>query len=185
MGIHFAKTILNDTLRYGRRGEQSYGAGEDLSAEALAGFQSLDNSYSDRLRSGKVLDPSVVKAYSLLRGGVRDQGAGQRTIARSSVAQQAAASGGRLSPEQQASLLALGDENVGQQEFQSLNDIGVQESRDTMTAVTDLNDRIERARGVRLQAGQFKQQLGQSAQEAAINARLDRFKTATNFLKFW
>ena len=182
--VHGDKNFINDIKNLGRFGQGQYAAGDDLSGEALQGFADLDRSYSDRLRSGNVLDPNVSRqidrSYSMLRGGIRDRGAGERVASRASVAQQVAQSGGRLSPEQRAALLAQADESIGQQEFESLSGAGVQQARDiggaTITAVNDLNDRIERARGVRLQAGQFKMQAGQQAYIQSILSRLDRNK---------
>lgn len=169
--------FLEDIQKQGSFGLKQYGEGDALSDDALAGFADLDKGYSNRLRSGNVLDPSVAKAYSSLRGGIRDRGAGDRTAARAAVAQQIAQSGGRLSPEQQAALLAAADENIGQQEFEQFSNVGVQESRDTLAAVNDLNDRIERARGVRLQAGQFKMGMGAKNYADSILNRLGRNKS--------
>ena len=189
----YMQGTLRDFLAYGQRGLEDYRSGGDLTDSALEGFADLDKRYSERLRSGNVLDPNVSKqidrSYSMLRGGIRDRGAGERVASRASVAQQVAQSGGRLSPEQRAALLAQADESIGQQEFESLTGAGTQEARDisgaTMAAVTDLNDRIERARGVRLQAGQFRQQAGQSAQERALQLRIDRNKMIIDTFKFW
>jgi len=163
-----------DIKRMGTWGLEEYGKGSALSDEALAGFDEMDRGYSDRLRRGDVLDPSVTRAYSTLRGGIRDKGAGDRTATRASIAQQAAMSGGRLSPEQQAALMATADESVGQSEFENLSSVGVNEARDTMAAVNDLNDRIAQARGIRLQAGQFRMGAGQNAYMESIANRIRR-----------
>jgi hypothetical protein len=174
--VHGDGNIAKDIRAYGERGYRDANAGQIIADEGLGGIRRLDADYTNRLNSGRVLPNSIYKAYSTLRGRVKDTGVAQNTALNADLAQRNAESGGRMSPEALAEMRMQGQEAINQSEFAANVDIGVQESRDELAETNKLMDRIEAARGAILNAGQFRQQLGQQAQIAAMLARLDRHK---------
>jgi hypothetical protein len=186
--VHGDKNFIKDIKKYGEQGRIGYGEGEAIFGEGLGGVRALDKAYSDRLAKGQILSPNVVQSFAALRGRVADTSARDTTDLNASLAQRNAQAGGRLSMEQMEELRKSGDQGIRDSEFEAQKDIGIKQAELELTETNRLQDRIEQARNQILEAGKFKQQLGQQAQIASILARLDRNKaiasTISSFFSF-
>lgn len=175
-GASGERKLQPDLAKYGTWGTGQFDKGVGIEGEGLERLRAMGKGYGDQLASGRVLPDSIYNAYSKLRGKVADDSVRASTGLGADIAQENSASGGRLSPEQQAELRMNGQEGINQQSFGANRDLGVSQAHDELGATNDLMNRLEGIQGQFLQAGQFRQGLGSNAYLQSLMARIGRNK---------
>lgn len=161
-------------LRLSGQGDAAYGSGTNIADQGIAGINSSIGDYQAMLKSGKVLPPNVARAYDLARGGVQDNAARDINANAAGLKQNALAAGGTLSPQAQAEYNNISTQSVENNAFDATNAVDTSQANAEMAGATDLMNRVDTLKNTILNAGQFRQSLGQDAQYKALMARIQR-----------
>jgi hypothetical protein len=173
------KNIKKDAQNLSSFGSDEYLRGTALSDEGITGLRSSADRYGSMLDRGRALPDSVYRGYNMLRGGVADESTRSMAAVRANIANRRAQSGGFLSDEAALEYERLGDEDVRGKTFDTMRDIGVAESRDELAAVQDLYSRLDQARGMILNHGEWVSQLGYNAKVQGLLNRITRAQSIT------
>lgn len=160
------------------------GSGTDIANKGLAGIDSSLADYQAMLKSGRVLPPNVYRAYDLARGGVQDNAARDISANAAGLKQQALAAGGFLSPEAMAEYGNISTRNVQDSAFAANTAIDTSQASNEQSGAIDLMNRVDSLKNTILNAGQFRQTLGQKDQLAALQAKLDKYRSVVGSIHF-
>jgi hypothetical protein len=168
------------------QGNAAYGSGTGIADQGIAGINDSIGNYQAMLKSGKVLPPNVYRAYDLARGAVQDNAARDIGANAAGLKQQALAAGGTLSPEAQAEYNNISTRTVQNQAFDATNAVDTSQAGAEQAGATDLMNRVDSLKNTILNAGQFRQSLGQQTQYQALMARINRANDiAQSMSKAW
>lgn len=174
------KTVIGDKhIKRDAQAMQNFGMAEfergtGISGEGLDGVRASARTYSDLLASGRPLPASVYRAFSLLRGGIKDESARGITAVRETIANRRAATGGMMSAEAAAELARLGERDVRSKAFDTMRDVDVAQAQQELAATQDLFSRLDAARGRILNHGEFIQNTGSGLYQQGLLARMKR-----------
>lgn len=148
-------------------GKQIFQSGMAQQDQAVGALQGDIGGYQNQIAAGG-LTPSLRDSFNTARAGIMDQGQAQRNGLNSSLAQQNLQSGGVMSPQAIAEMKAMGNENIGQNEFSATNSINQNEAQMGYQATQSLMDRISSARTAVLGAANNRTQTGYGIQMGAL-----------------
>jgi hypothetical protein len=160
-----------------KQGNAAYASGTSIADSGIAGINTSIGDYSAALKSGRVLPANVYRAFDLARGNVQDTAARSITANAAGLKEKALASGGFLSPEAMAEYNNMSTRSVENQAFDANTAIDTSQANTEYAGATDLMNRVDSLKSTILNAGQFRQSLGQADQARVLEAKLRRFQT--------
>ena len=174
--IHGDSNMFKDLRRFGHSGRELSDSGRGLADEGVDYQRKLGDAYEQMLKGDSSLSPQMRRAFDRARGLVGDRHVRDISSIKARLGQARVAGRGRLSHEALQEFMIEGESEANRAAHEAGVGIDLNEAQMEQTEANNLRDRLQRAREMILNAGEFRQQLGNQQQLAALLARLDKHK---------